>query len=844
MFSHYTKFSILLLVLFSWLHASQLVSHTPAPPWVTPINADISAEPKKGEAGGSYYILIDYQYNVAREENYMHFAYKVLTSEGVQQLSDITVNFDPAFQRVLFHKVKIHRNGRIIDQLSSVDQVRLLQREESMDRYLYDGTMTAVVHLRDVRVGDIIEFEYTRKGYNPVYEGHISLALYFEYTQPFERLYNRIVCPISKVLEIKNVNCSLNPQIKKSQNEVEYIWDAPKTAALIPENNVPQWYDPYKRVMVTDFTSWSQVVTWAEKYFKVNIAELQTLKKKLSGKFTNTDKKRLTVEIIRFVQDEIRYLGFEHGLNSHIPHNPMKVCDQRFGDCKDKSLLLSAILNAYGIEAYPMLVNSRLQNEITKELPSHTIFDHCVVQIYNDGKSISIDPTCSNQGGTLDTYVFPFHGWGLVLKPGVTDLVEIQNATMSTTNEIQTFRIDSIGGDAELTVKTIYIGQDADFQRSEFSGLSLETVQKWYRDFYSDIYPDIESNGQIEISDKRDANVYTVVEHYKIKSFWKPSENDCDKIYFEVYSLSMEKLVNVPKSTTRTSPYNLGRPVTYYQSFKMQFPSPWSITPADTTIETPEYTYQYNVSSSGKDVIVYQKYNTISDNIPPEHMGQFVKDYQAMKNNLSYFITFDKVIGGKFILNWGAVAIAIVSLLLAVAIACLLYFKFDPTPEIQPEKTRSIGGWLIPFAIDMIAIPVSVVVGLVQANVFFDYRTWLTYLKAGYWGLFGFSVVELVYIVFNLVFAVAVVVLFFRRRSSFPQIVTPYLGIVLCMTIVNDIILNIVNNGSVEPSSYSNIVVVFAALVFWIPYSRYSNRVRETFVVRLNKKVKRSPEGE
>ena len=174
-------------------------------------------------------------------------------------MSDITVGFDPAYQRLLFHQIKIHRDGKVIDKLSTDGRVRLVQREESMDRYLYDGSLTAIVHLKDVRVGDVIEYEYTRRGFNPVYNGHFAMALYFENSSPFERLYTRLIKPVSKQLIMKNVGHELNPEIQRTDNTVEYGWDIPKTAAMIAENNTPQWHNPYKRVMVSNFANWHEL---------------------------------------------------------------------------------------------------------------------------------------------------------------------------------------------------------------------------------------------------------------------------------------------------------------------------------------------------------------------------------------------------------------------------------------------------------------------------------------------------------------------------------------------------------------------------------------------------------
>src|SRR5207248_3294814 len=82
---------------------------------------------------------------------------------------------------------------------------------------------------------------------------------------------------------------------------------------------------------------------------------------------------------LRFVQDDVRYLGIEIGPSSHRPHPPAAVLDQRFGDCKDKSLLLVTLLRALGVEAWPVLLHTSLGRALDEWLPTAVAFNHVVV---------------------------------------------------------------------------------------------------------------------------------------------------------------------------------------------------------------------------------------------------------------------------------------------------------------------------------------------------------------------------------------------------------------------------------------------------------------------------------
>ena len=59
-----------------------------------------------------------------------------------------------------------------------------------------------------------------------------------------------------------------------------------------------------------------------------------------------------------FMQREIRYVGIEIGIGGLQPHPAADVFRYRYGDCKDKATLLIAMLNAVGVRATWVLVDT------------------------------------------------------------------------------------------------------------------------------------------------------------------------------------------------------------------------------------------------------------------------------------------------------------------------------------------------------------------------------------------------------------------------------------------------------------------------------------------------------
>ena len=62
------------------------------------------------------------------------------------------------------------------------------------------------------------------------------------------------------------------------------------------------------------------------------------------------------VAALEFVQSEIRYFSVSLGENSHRPASPDIVLKRRYGDCKDKSLLLMTLLDELKIPSKVVLL--------------------------------------------------------------------------------------------------------------------------------------------------------------------------------------------------------------------------------------------------------------------------------------------------------------------------------------------------------------------------------------------------------------------------------------------------------------------------------------------------------
>lgn len=813
---------------------SQHVTLAPAPSWAIINEPRINTQPKSKDVGGYYYLLIEQQEHVRKQESFIHNAYKFLTTEGIQEMADININFDPLYQKLIFHKLIIHRDGQKIDRLNK-HAIRTIQREQDMDRYIYDGSLTAIINLKDIRVGDVIEYAYTLKGYNPIYEGHISRRIYLNYSLPYEKGVKRLIVSTDTKLYFQYRNDAPKPIEELNNGTTSYTWTSEGVPALIPDSNIPAWYDPYQSIQVTDFKTWGEVVDWSLKHFNLKTDEFNALKDRMDETWKNSEETTI-LDIVRFVQDEIRYLGFEAGLNSHKPHGPLKVFDQRFGDCKDKSLLLATLLQNKGISAYPMLVNTSNRKYLRDQLPSINAFDHCVVEVNLKDKKIYIDPTISNQGGSLEKIHFPSYGAGLVIRKNETQLTTLPESISGGVHEQDTFKLNFLEGKATMTIRTSYKGGDADSQRSYFASNSLEATQKAYTNYYGNLYPEIKEEELLKIKDDREENILVVEEKYNVPSFWKNNTEAEGQVYAEFYSLSLENLVNVSKSSQRKSPYRLSHPTSFQHTMHIALSPDWNIKAEETDITSDAYKYRYEVSFIDHTLRIYHRYSTLNDHISASEMSKFVSDHQAMMKNLSYMISYDNGVRSTSGSAWAPISVGIVSVLSALLLVRFLYFKYDPVPSHSATQGQPIGGWLILVAIGLSITPFRLIYDLFSMKEFFDPESWSALWNAGNWLLFSVFFFEYVYNIFYFFFSILLVFLFFNKRSSVPLLVSIFYGATLVVTLTDTLIamnLNEMYSSTEQQEYYNDLIRSFFAAVIWIPYFNISERVKETFVERL-----------
>lgn len=824
---------LFLLFLISTYSFSQKVQQSGIPDWVEvlPINTEGIQDPESGEGFRS--IRVERQVNLAEKKLFIRNAYQVFTSDGVMNNSEIEIEYDPSFQSFFVHEISIYRNGRKIDKFDP-GAFKLIQKETSADRHIYDGSITALLHLSDVQKGDIIVYSYSLNGFNPVYGKYHSGFFVHQYYSKVESFFFRILVPTNQDLKIQSIGHEYKPEISTIGNLKEYQWEHAGLTPLISDNNVPYWDLTYPVTSYSTFPSWESVVDWAMPLYSYSESGLSNRADQISS--SELDSVQL-LEMIRYVQDEIRYLGLESGMSGYKPNPPQKVFDQKYGDCKDKSLLLVAMMRQKGIEAYPVLVSTDYKGNVAAFDANPNSFNHCVVTYQWDGKDYYVDPTISDQGGGLKNIYFPDYQKGLVLKPGVKELVTIPTGEVTSQLVEEEIIAASYEEPARFLIKTEYRGRRADEMRSSFMNSTLDEISKNYLNYYSTIYPSIELESSIKFEDdsRNGVNVITTWESYSIPDFWTKSEENQNLWVGEIYPLELESRLNFPQTATREMDYFVGLPEEFTIQTKIKLPDDWSFRPENEEIESNGFNYQSWTYSQGDEMTVKYKFQLLKTSIPGDQVAKLLTDQNKIKNNLGYSLSHADSSSGS--LNLIPFCLSGVFFLGLFFVCRKVFVNFNPAPQSK-SYYDSIGGWLVLPAISLVFFPLLIAYNLILGEYYIS-GSWSAISIHG----IGFQIYYLsnfLYLHVFLAYSILTAFFFFNLRSGAPNMVIILLVVNLITRVLEIYLVDQHFDFLGLNADYVDLSRNVIGLFIWVPYFSVSVRVKETFTRTYKSDQKRS----
>jgi hypothetical protein len=818
------------------------VGVSPSPSWLIQVSPSGPSPSSKEYSDGYYISFIDRQFHLENKVSYTRVIREIVTESGVQNGSEINVVFDPSYERLDFHYIKVWRDGKESSRLKPSD-MKVMPVETDRQRFIYNGNYSASLVLPDIRKGDKIELAYSRIGWNPVFMNKYSATFNFSTYDYLGHLHFAIFTREGRQLQFKDFNKPPKKSIQKINGLQVYEWERKDIKRTTYDDNVPSWLDNDQFVQISEFKSWSEVIAWGLQFYEASPESPVVARKVRELKKKSQSQAHYLELATRFVQDEIRYLGVETGVNSHKPHRPEQVIVQRYGDCKDKALLLCTLLKADGITSSPLLVDTYRKGHVQEYLPSPLVFNHVVVVATLDKRHLFIDGTYSLQGGKAPTIYMPAYGAGMPIIKGAAKLTNIPVRNPGSVEVTEEYylpsRFDSTRS-GNLVIKSVYFEGEADNMRGSLQDASLSETIEGYLKYYRETYPKIgvEIQDTLESIDQREANNISLIERYSLSDMWA-YDSTRSNYYFSLWGKMMyDQLYRLPKEKRR-DPLSIGYP--YHLKYKILLRSGMELSISKDNWDVKRKAYEMRVATSynekEKALELEYEYRTLEDHIEVVDMEQFRADVKKMTNNLEYeFRNTENSVPGEQTNQWLVVLRLVFIVLVAVMLVRL--YKYSPLQRIARMNAGKMGGPLILIGIVVCCQPV-----LLLASTAVDSSSWLYTLKA--WNAFaGQAFLELYsfrgILVLNcllqswlLAFSVLVIILFFKKRDSFSVMFSIFI-VVKVVSLGLDFYLygRVIELGMGTESVWTRQLIVYW-LVFGsisLSYLNKSSQSRNTFV--------------
>lgn len=161
------------------------------------------------------------------------------------------------------------------------------------------------------------------------------------------------------------------------------------------DRDMPSVYDVLPVLVLAEATNWAAISSSMQTLTDSALSKNGKIKE-LADQLINdaTEPKEKMNRLSTFVSREIRYVGIEHGHNGVVPKPTLTTLEQRFGDCKDKTMLFVDLAKQAGLDAYPVLTSTTRFSLSKLLLPASGYFNHMIACVkLSQYKEFCIDLT-------------------------------------------------------------------------------------------------------------------------------------------------------------------------------------------------------------------------------------------------------------------------------------------------------------------------------------------------------------------------------------------------------------------------------------------------------------------
>ena len=309
------------------------------------------------------------------EHSYEHTVLRVLNLAGVKRLDTYTLSGSGDTRLKVYGVRVLHADGTI--------EHAPAPRWRRGGRRYYD--------LPPLRPGDLVDVEFRAdQQAADVFGEYFGLRHEFyldrvDSLAPVRRSELVVIAPEGVPLHVATRNAEsleTSTEIDEAGHRV-YRWVARDLSRPDIEGFMPGRREFAPTVDVTTFADWQSFASWWWDFIEKEFVTTEAMREKVAELVAGKGSELEQVEAIaRFVGQEIRYNAWAFGTHGYEPYSASTIFERRFGDCKDKSILLRQMLAEIDVEAIPVLINAEYYRaDEPLESAMIGLFNHCIAYL-------------------------------------------------------------------------------------------------------------------------------------------------------------------------------------------------------------------------------------------------------------------------------------------------------------------------------------------------------------------------------------------------------------------------------------------------------------------------------
>lgn len=280
------------------------------------------------------------------------------------------------------------------NELKPVLESAIQNRVTGDGQDFYSDRSEFVFSLPDIAPGSVIEFQYSIESKVIALEGLYStrvIPFWFQSTAAndgwradFVHHHEFTIQYPKSVAFQKQPYSTFDAKEKQKSNGDFYVskWVSKKVKAIKHEVYIDNSEALVPQLRLSTLSDWSSINDWTwEKVEDKFILDqkLQEVVKQLPVTAASSKQEKIEA-VYEYLQDNIRYVFAHIGRGGYEPHFPRETLEAGYGDCKDQSVLATALLRALGVTAYPALIETPRAGDSDAGIVD-LIFDHMIVHI-------------------------------------------------------------------------------------------------------------------------------------------------------------------------------------------------------------------------------------------------------------------------------------------------------------------------------------------------------------------------------------------------------------------------------------------------------------------------------